>query len=65
MDLNWEKYGIHYRNDDAIKRNRIIFDFMQQNFNSLDELYLNEKCLLINTIKNINGGSIVQRKLKN
>ena len=29
MDLNWEKYDIEVKNDDAIKRNRIFFDFMQ------------------------------------
>ena len=50
MAINWDKYDIEVRNDDAIKRNRIFFDFMQQTFNRLDGLYLNEKCLLMDTI---------------
>ena len=45
-----EKYDIEVRNDDAIKRNRIFFDFIQQTFNHLDESHLCEKCLLIDTI---------------
>ena len=28
MSLNWEKYDIEVRNDDAIKRDQILFDFM-------------------------------------
>ena len=43
MALKREKYDIEVQNDDAIKRNRIFFDFMQQTFNCLDELYLHEK----------------------
>ena len=50
MALNRDKYNIEVRNDDAIKRNKILFDFMQQTFNSQDGLYLNEKSLLIYTI---------------
>ena len=34
-----------------MKRNKILFDFMQQTFNCLDGLYTHEKCLLIDTIK--------------
>ena len=51
MALNWDKYDIEVRNDDTIKRNQIFFDFMQQEFNRLDILYLHKKCLLIDTIK--------------
>ena len=50
MALNWEKYEIEVRNDDAIKRNRIFFYFMQLMFNRLDGLYLREICLLVDTI---------------
>ena len=50
MALNRVKYGIEVQNDDTIKRNRILFDFMQQTFNRLDGLYIHEKCLLINRI---------------
>ena len=51
MDLNWNKYDIEVQNDDAIKRNQIFFDFMKQTCNRLDGLYMHEKCLLIDTIK--------------
>ena len=37
------KYDIEVHNYDAIKRNRILFDFMQRIFNCLDGLYLHEK----------------------
>ena len=47
MALNQEKYDIEVQNDDAIKRNQILFDFIQQTFNSLDGLYLCEICILI------------------
>ena len=47
MALNHDKYEIEVRNDDAIKRNRILFDFMQRTFNPLDEIYLYEIFLLI------------------
>ena len=50
MALNWYKYDIDIRNDYAIKLKRILFDFVQRTFNSLDVLYLNEKCLLIDKI---------------
>ena len=50
MALNQEKYDIEVLNDDAIKRNRIFFDFMQQTFNRLYALYLREICLLIDAI---------------
>ena len=50
MDLNRDKYDIEVRNDDAIKRNRIFFDFMQQTFNRLDGLYLHEASILIYAI---------------
>ena len=45
MDLNWYKYDIEVRDDDAIKRNQIFFDFMQQTFSSLNVLYVDESFL--------------------
>ena len=42
MVLNRDKYDIEVRNDDAIKRNRIFFDFIQRAFNCLGGLYLHE-----------------------
>ena len=50
MALNWEKYDIEVQNDDAIKRNQILFDFIQQTFNRLDGLYLRGICILIDMI---------------
>ena len=50
MALNPEKYDIEIRYDDAIRRNRILFDFMPLTFNLLDELYLREGCVLIDAI---------------
>ena len=40
MDLKRDKYDIEVKNDDAMKLNRIFFDFMQQTFNRLYEIYL-------------------------
>ena len=51
MALNQDKYDIEVQNDDAIKFNRLLFDFMQQTFNLLDGLYLHENFLLVDTIK--------------
>ena len=51
MALNWYKYGIEVRDDDAIKSNQIFFDFMQRTFNRLDRLYIDEIFILIDTIK--------------
>ena len=42
MALNQDKYNIEVLNDDAIKCNQILFDFMQQMFNNLDGLYLRD-----------------------
>ena len=42
MALNQDKNDIEFRNDDALKRNQIFFDFMQQTFNHLYILYLRE-----------------------
>ena len=50
MTLNRDKYDIEVRNDDAIKRNRILFDFMQRTFNRLDEIHLHKCFLLMYTI---------------
>ena len=50
MSLKRDKYDIEVQNDDAIKRNQILFYFMEQTFNFLDGLYLHERCLLIYTI---------------
>ena len=43
MNINRDKYDIGVQNDDAIKRNQIFFDFMQQAFNYMDGLYLHRK----------------------
>ena len=40
MAVNWDKYDIEVQNDDAIKRNQILFDFMQRTFNCMDGLYM-------------------------
>ena len=45
MALNRDKYDIEVRNNDAIKRNQIFFDFVQQMFNCLYGLYLRERCI--------------------
>ena len=50
MALNRDNSDIEVRNDDAIKSNRIFFDFMQQTFNCLDGLYLRDRCIFIDTI---------------
>ena len=50
MDLNREKYDTEVRNDDAIKRNQIFFDFMQWTLNCMDILYLCEECHLADKI---------------
>ena len=42
MALNQDKYDIEVQNDDAIKCNQILFNFMQQMFNNLDGLYLRD-----------------------
>ena len=43
MAIKQDKYDIEVENDDAIKLNRIFFDFVQRTFNRLDGLYLHEK----------------------
>ena len=48
--LNREKHEIEVQNDDAIKRNQILFAFMQWKFNRLDGLYLHQTYILIDTI---------------
>ena len=50
MALNWEKCDIEVRNDDAIKRNQMLFGFMQQTLNLLYGLYLYEIFILIDAI---------------
>ena len=50
MVLNRVKYDIEVRNYDAIKRNQMFFDFMQQTFNRLYGLYLRERFILIDMI---------------
>ena len=47
MALNLDKYDIEARNDDAIKRNQPLFDFMQKMFNQMDGFYLHKICLFI------------------
>ena len=49
MNVNQGKYDIEVQNDDAIKRNRVLYDFIQQTFNRLDGLYLHENIPLIDT----------------
>ena len=44
MALNWDKYYIELQDDDAIERNQILFDFVQQTFSCLYGLYMDEKC---------------------
>ena len=50
MDPKREKNDIEVRDDDAIKRNRMVFDFMQRTFNHIDELYMDENIFLIDAI---------------
>ena len=50
LAINEGKYDIEVQNDDAIKRNRIFYHFMKKTFNRMDELYLRERCLLIDAI---------------
>ena len=38
MALKRDKYGIEIQGDDAIKRNRLFFDFMLRMFNHLNQL---------------------------
>ena len=52
MALNRDKHNIEVRDDDAIKRNWILYDFVQQTFSYLDGLYMDGKCPLIDRIKN-------------
>ena len=50
MALKGDKDSIKIPKDDAIKSNRIFFDFMLRMFNHLNQLYEKEKSLLIDTI---------------
>ena len=43
MALKRDKYAIEIQKDDAIKRNRLFFDFMLRMFNHLNQLYEKEK----------------------
>ena len=47
MAIKRDKDAIKIQEDDAIKRNRIFFDFMLIMFNHLNQLYKKEKSLLI------------------
>ena len=69
MALNPEKYKIEVWNDDAIKRNQIFFNLMQQTVNSLDGLCLNDRIILIVTImkykmRNQSAEEIVKLKIE-
>ena len=46
MALKRDKDAIEIQKDDAIKRNRIFFDFMLRMFNNLNQLYEKEKVFL-------------------
>ena len=50
MALKRDKDVIEIKKYDAIKRNQIFFDFMLIMFNHLNQLYVKEKILLIDTI---------------
>ena len=50
MSLNWDKYDIEVREYDAIKRNQIFFDSMQQTVIYMDGLYMDGEYLLIDII---------------
>ena len=50
MALKRDKDAIEIQGGDAIKRNRLFFDFMLRMFNNLNQLYEKEKSLLIYTI---------------
>ena len=46
MALKRDRYAIEIQRDDAIKRNRLLFDFMLRMFNRLNQLYEKEKVFL-------------------
>ena len=50
MALNQDKDTIDIQKDDAIKRDRIFFDFMLRMCNHINQLYEKEKSLMIYTI---------------
>ena len=50
MALKRGKDAIEIQGDDAIKRNRLFFDFMLRMFNNLNQLYKKDKSILIYTI---------------
>ena len=50
MALKRDKDAIEIQGDDAIKRNRLFFDFILRMFNLLNQLYEKEKGLLIDKI---------------
>ena len=47
MALKRDKDATEIQGDDVIKRNRLFFDFMLRMFNHLNQLYEQEKSLLI------------------
>ena len=50
ITLKRDKDAIEIQKDDAIKRNRLFFDFILRMFNNLNQLYEEEKSILIYTI---------------
>ena len=50
MAIKRDKDTIEIQGDDAIKRNRLFFDFMLRMFDHLNQLYEMEKSLLIDAI---------------
>ena len=65
MALKRNKDAIEIQKYDAIKRNRIFFDFMLRMLNNLNQLYEKEKSLLIDTILKYQSRNESAKKVKN
>ena len=64
MALKREKDVIEIKKDDAIKRYQIFFDFILRMFNHLNELYVKEKSLLINTILKYQSNNEIAKEVE-
>ena len=62
MALKQDKYAIEIQKYDAIKCNRLFFDFMIRMFNHLNQLYEKEKSLLIYTILKYQSGKEIAKE---